>query len=434
MTEWRKVRLGDISQNNISTYSLSEKWDFVNYLDTGNVTQNVIDSIQFIELKKEKLPSRARRKVRLNDIIYSTVRPNQQHYGRITKEIENLLVSTGFAVITVDPVQADSKFVYYVITQKEYTEKLQTIAEQNVSTYPSIKPSDLEDLVLCLPPLEIQRKIAGILGALDDKIEVLREQNKTLEQMAQAVFQSWFVDFDIVRAKAAGLPAADVCKKYRITPDIYDLFPSAFSADNLPLGWEKKSLPEIAIYLNGLPLQKFPPKNENEFLPVIKIAELKARSTVGADKSSTEIDPKYIIDDGDVIFSWSGSLAVDIWCCGKGALNQHLFKVSSNDYPKWFYYLWTKKYLFQFQQIAAGKATTMGHIQRSHLEQAKAIVPSEKILERANRIISPLIEKVIENSKQIRTLEQTRDTLLPQLLNGKIDVENVSLSSINDEV
>ena len=181
-------------------------------------------------------------------------------------------------------------------------------------------------------------------------------------------------------------------------------------------------MPEIATYLNGLPLQKFPPKNEDEFLPVIKIAELKARSVVGADKASTDIDSKYIIDDGDVIFSWSGSLAVDIWCCGKGALNQHLFKVFSSDYPKWFYYLWTKSYLFQFQQIAAGKATTMGHIQRAHLEEAKANVPSEKILEVTDKIISPLIEKIIENSKQIRALSATRDALLPKLMNGEIEV------------
>lgn len=309
-----------------------------------------------------------------------------------------------------------SKFLYYSLIYNKAA--FQFLAEGAVQQCLFIAP--LKNFPISLPPLDVQKRIAGILGALDDRIDVLRRENVVLEQMAQAVFQSWFVDFDIVRAKAAGTPESEVCEKYHITPELYALFPSALTPDNLPLGWEKKSLPEIATYLNGLPLQKFPPKNEDEFLPVIKIAELKARSVVGADKASTDIDSKYIIDDGDVIFSWSGSLAVDIWCCGKGALNQHLFKVFSSDYPKWFYYLWTRKYLFQFQQIAAGKATTMGHIQRSHLEEAKANVPSEKILTAADKIISPLIEKIIDNRKQIRTLEQTRDALLPQLLSGKI--------------
>lgn len=422
MTKYLQAKVANIAEINSRSYSLSEEWEFIIYLDTGNIVKNIVGDVQYIDTTKDDVPLRARRKVSENDIIYSTVRPSQQHYGFIKEHVKNMLVSTGFSVISVNERKAYPKFIYYCITQNKYTEKLQTIAEQNVSTYPTIKPSDLGNLAIPLPPLDVQKRIAGILGALDDRIDVLRRENVVLEQMAQAVFQSWFVDFDIVRAKAAGTPESEVCEKYHISPELYALFPSALTPDNLPLGWEKKSLPEIATYLNGLPLQKFPPKNEDEFLPVIKIAELKARSVVGADKASTDIDSKYIIDDGDVIFSWSGSLAVDIWCCGKGALNQHLFKVFSSDYPKWFYYLWTKSYLFQFQQIAAGKATTMGHIQRAHLEEAKANVPSEKILEVTDKIISPLIEKIIENSKQIRALSATRDALLPKLMNGEIEV------------
>lgn len=322
--------------------------------------------------------------------------------------------------IQIKNTEIDKYFLYWLMRTKKYQRSIVNTASG--STVKHTSPDRICAYTFSLPPLDVQKRIAGILGALDDRIDVLRRENVVLEQMAQAVFQSWFVDFDIVRAKAAGTPESEVCEKYHITPELYALFPSALTPDNLPLGWEKKSLPEIATYLNGLPLQKFPPKNEDEFLPVIKIAELKARSVVGADKASTDIDSKYIIDDGDVIFSWSGSLAVDIWCCGKGALNQHLFKVFSSDYPKWFYYLWTKSYLFQFQQIAAGKATTMGHIQRAHLEEAKANVPSEKILEVTDKIISPLIEKIIENSKQIRALSATRDALLPKLMNGEIEV------------
>lgn len=351
-----------------------------------------------------------------NDILVSNIRPYfkkiwyAKFCGGCSNDVLVFRAKKGF----------DSKFLYYVLSDDAFFDYVMSSAKG--TKMPRGDKTAIMNYSVPDFDIEIQGKIAGILGALDDRIDVLRRENVVLEQMAQAVFQSWFVDFDIVRAKAAGAPESEVCEKYHITPELYALFPSALTPDGLPFGWEKKGLSEIATYLNGLPLQKFPPKNDDEFLPVIKIAELKAKSTVGADKASTDIDSKYIIDDGDVIFSWSGSLAVDIWCCGKGALNQHLFKVFSSDYPKWFYYLWTKSYLFQFQQIAAGKATTMGHIQRAHLEEAKANVPSEKILEVTDKIISPLIEKIIENSKQIRALSATRDALLPKLMNGEIAV------------
>ena len=439
MTEWRKVRLGDISQSNISTYSLSESWEFVNYLDTGNITNGTVDQIQFIDLKKENLPSRARRKVSFNDIIYSTVRPNQKHYGRITNNIENLLVSTGFTVITVDPIQADSKFIFYVITQKEYTEKLQTIAEQNVSTYPSIKPSDLEDLIFSLPPLDVQRKIAGILGALDDKIEVLREQNKTLEKMAQAVFQSWFVDFDIVRAKAAGLPTADVCKKYHITSDIYDLFPSAFSADNLPQGWTIGKIKNLCfdIQSGGTPQRNIkeywcPPtipwlsSGEVNFPIIIHTKE--KISEEGLRNSSAKKWKKYT-----TVVAMYGATAGEATLLGIDvSANQACCALIPYKYTIYYVYLLAKANKNIYALAANGAAQQ--NLNKTKVSELEVIIPDAIILTCFQNLISSFFEKIIENSKQIHTLEQTRDTLLSQLICGKLDVENVSLPSVNEEV
>ena len=109
----RKIRLGDACKTNANSYSPKEEWDFVNYLDTGNITNNRIDSIQFIDVRSEKLPSRARRKVKKDSIIYSTVRPNQRHFGIIKSQPEHFLVSTGFAVIDVDANVLDADFLYY---------------------------------------------------------------------------------------------------------------------------------------------------------------------------------------------------------------------------------------------------------------------------------------------------------------------------------
>ena len=186
--EWKPTRIGDICKMNQQTYSVTEKWPFVNYLDTGNITENRVSEIQHIVVGQDTLPSRARRKVAVDDILYSTVRPNQRHYGIVKEVLPNMLVSTGFTIITADKAVVDSDFLYYYLSQDDIVESLHAIGEQSVSAYPSIKPSDIEGLELLMPPLEEQREIGRTLRALDDKIANNTKINNHLEQMAQAIF------------------------------------------------------------------------------------------------------------------------------------------------------------------------------------------------------------------------------------------------------
>jgi len=180
MEAWRKIRLGSACETNVDSYSPKEEWTFVNYLDTGNITENRIDSIQYIDVKNEKLPSRARRKVKTDSIIYSTVRPNQCHFGIIKSQPENFLVSTGFAVIEVNAEVLDADFLYYLLTQATLVEALHAIAEQSTSAYPSIKASDIEDLEIEIPDIGTQKKIADVLGSLDRKMAQNTAINKNL--------------------------------------------------------------------------------------------------------------------------------------------------------------------------------------------------------------------------------------------------------------
>ena len=180
METWSKIRLGDVCKTNTDSYSPKEEWAFVNYLDTGNITDNRIDSIQYIDVKSAKLPSRARRKVKKDSIIYSTVRPNQRHFGIIKSQLEHFLVSTGFAVIDTDAKKLNADFLYYLLTQAAFVESLHAIAEQSTSAYPSIKPSDIENLEIEIPDLATQKMIADILGNLDRKITQNTEVNKNL--------------------------------------------------------------------------------------------------------------------------------------------------------------------------------------------------------------------------------------------------------------
>jgi type I restriction enzyme S subunit len=263
-----------------------------------------------------------------------------------------------------------------------------------------------------LPPISTQQALVAVLKCLDDRISLLRETNATLEAIAQALFQSWFVDFDPVRAKTRG-GVSNGSEQSETS-----IFPATVT-DGVPLTWSVAGLDEIATYLNGLALQKFPATGQAD-LPVIKIAQLRKGDTVGADLASGAIKPDFIVKDGDVLFSWSGSLEVGLWCGGRGALNQHLFKVTSTRFPKWFYYLWTRHHLPDFRRIAASKATTMGHIQRSHLTAAKVVVPTEAVLKYADEVLSPLLDRVVANTLQARELTALRDTLLPRLIFGRL--------------
>ena len=308
--------------------------------------------------------------------------------------------------------RADTRFLSYVLSQTDISGYL------TGSTMPKLTQGNLNRLPVIAPPLAEQKAIASTLGALDDKIELNRRMNATLEWMARALFQSWFVDFDPVRAKLDGRKPAG------LDDATAALFPDSFQdseAGHIPKGWEVRSLDKTAHYLNGLALQKYP-SGDGPTLPVIKIAQLRKGDSLGADRCNTDLPPNYIVQDGDVLFSWSGSLEVELWCGGPGALNQHLFKVTSSEFPTWFYYLWTLYHLDEFRLIAADKATTMGHIQRGHLTAAKVLTPPRPLLDAMTLTMSPLIDQLIANRTQSRTLATLRDTLLPKLLSGELSV------------
>jgi len=275
----------------------------------------------------------------------------------------------------------DLKFLYYFLKQIDLNQYA------GGSSHPLVTQTLLNSLEfnVCTNPTE-QKAIAEVLSSLDDKIDLLHRQNKTLEQMAETLFRQWFVE-------EAGED------------------------------WEEKPLSSVANFLNGLACQKFPPKNEVDKLPVLKIKQLRNGFSDDSDWCTTEVKPEYIIKNGDVIFSWSASLMVKIWDGEKCILNQHLFKVTSDDFPKWFYYLWSKHHLAEFVSISSSHATTMGHIKRGDLDDAMVLVPSPEEVEELSEIFSPLLDKIISNNKRLKNLASLRDSLLPKLMSGEVRVQ-----------
>lgn len=330
---------------------------------------------------------------------------------------QRYLISQSQMKVTVDDRKASSLFLYYVFCSEAQQDYIRQNAIQ--TGVPHTNLGLLRGTPLVLPPLPEQRAIAHILGTLDDKIELNRRTSETLEAMARALFKSWFVDFDPVRAKARGdQPAGmdDATAK---------LFPSELVESELgavPKGWRVAALDELADFRNGLALQKFRPEEGGARLPVVKIAQLRTGQPDSGEWARADIPSACILEDGDVVFSWSGSLTVVLWCGGRAALNQHLFRVTSDAYPKWFYLGWLLHHLPEFQQIASDKATTMGHIQRHHLSEAQCVVPPQALIEAAGRLMSPIVDKRVQLELESRALTAQRDTLLPKLLSGALSV------------
>lgn len=287
--------------------------------------------------------------------------------------------------------EIDSEYLYYYFCLEETKQFVRNIAVGAIM--PSINTKLLGEVVVTFPELEQQKRISGILSAIDSKIEVNQKINDNLYTQVKAIFSKNFLDLDF-----------------------------------LPDGWKTGNLLDIADYLNGLAMQKYRPKDGETGLPVLKIKELRQGiCDASSELCSPSIKSEYIIHDGDIIFSWSGSLLVDIWCGGNCGLNQHLFKVTSNNYDKWFYYLWTAHHLDRFIAVAADKATTMGHIKREELEKVEVIIPSKCDYKRIGALIKPLFDLIISNRIENRKLTALRNTLLPKIMAGEIDVSDIQL-------
>ena len=287
--------------------------------------------------------------------------------------------------------EVENEFIFYwLLSQKDYL-----MAKVGVTGIGAGKfdLDFLQKLMIPIPSERERKSIVGFANSISEKIRCNAKVNDNLYAQVKAIFSENFLDLDF-----------------------------------LPDGWKTGNLLDIADYLNGLAMQKYRPKDGETGLPVLKIKELRQGiCDASSELCSPSIKSEYIIHDGDIIFSWSASLLVDIWCGGTCGLNQHLFKVTSNNYDKWFYYLWTAHHLDRFIAVAADKATTMGHIKREELEKVEVIIPSKYDYKRIGASIKPLFDLIISNRIEDRKLTALRNTLLPKIMSGEIDVRDIQL-------
>lgn len=410
--DWKTVKIREIASFNNDSYSLKDNWNYVNYLDTGSITENKIEFIQYIDLNKEDLPSRAKRKVDNDDIVYSTVRPNQLHYGFIQGKPENFLVSTGFAVVKCLQEYACPKYIYYYLIQDQITEYLQSIAEQSVSAYPSIKSSDIGDLEIELPDLETQKKIAKVLSALDDKIELNNQINKNLEEQAQSIFKRCFID------------------------------------NEESLHWENVTFSNLVVStISGDWGKDSPSGNNKEEVYCIRGADIPE-----VQKGNIEKMPiRYILSKnllskqlsaGDIVVEISGGSPTQSTgrCASitQSLLNRYGGKMICTNfcraikvvpgYSAFVYYF--LRYLYDKGTFFAYENGTTGIKNldlTGFLETESIMIPPKAKIEEFDMLSQSVFSQIYANGKQNDGLSKLRDTLLPKLMSGEIDVDNVEI-------
>lgn len=409
MSEWKELSLSDCCDL-IAGYAFKSK-DFGDYpvkvLKIADINPPFVSSDSSVGVNIDNYDLRKIEKflVKKGDYLLAMTGATIGKLGRYISEDDAYLNQRVLKFQAKENI--DNDFLYYVLSGYLFNKYVINHIDSE-SAQPNISAGTIGKYTFIAPSLLEQNNISSILSSLDDKIAVNKKICENLEAQAQALFKHWFVDF---------------------SPFKYGKFVES-ELGLIPEGWRVSSLSSIAEYRNGLAMQKFRPEDGEEGLPVLKIKEL---GQGGFDANSelcspSKIGNKYTINDGDIIFSWSGTLMVKTWCGGKCGLNQHLFDVVPNDYPKWFVYLWTKHHLDNFIRIAKDKAVTMGHIKRAELDKAKVAVPSDEDLNKINALMAPIHQQIVNCEIESRRLAELRDTLLPKLMSGQIKINEVEKS------
>ncbi len=320
--------------------------------------------------------------------------------------------SQDVALITCKPGKIDPLFCYYLVSSSIVKQQLAAGSQQTKIRHTS--PDKIKECVVYIPEdLAVQHKIGDFLTAIDDKISLNRKANAELEALAKQIYDYWFVQFDFPDAN--GRPYKSSGGKMVFDKELKRMIPE---------GWKKATLLDIANYTNGLACQNHRPKEGEQHLPVINIKEIRDGFTPETEEVSVSIPESVKVYNGDILFSWSASLEVIQWAFGEGGLNQHIFKVTGKEgFPKGFYYFQILNYVEVFRKIAEARKTTMGHITQDHLKQSRIAIPSEKsILERFDDYLKPVMDNQVKLIEEISSLKDTRDFLLPLLLNGQVSI------------
>lgn len=421
MTEFKKYKLGDICDLNKNSLKVSDTFDTIEYLDTSSITENTIDSFQ--NFSREDAPSRAQRKVQNETIIFSTVRPNQNHFGLIQNPKTNLIVSSGFTTLDVkDKIEFDAKYLYYNLTQPSVVNFLQTLAQNSVSAYPSINPDDIGNLYLRFPEVSTQKKIASVLSNIDRKISVNREINRNLEELAKQIYDYWFVQFDFPGANG---------KPYKSSGGKMS-FNSILKRD-IPEEWEIKSINDFCTSYRGVSYDKSDLLDGPEGGVLVLRGNNIDGNTLVYDDNVAYVPPSFVepeqkIKKHDIIMTMSSGSKEHVGKCtmfqsdSEHTYGAFMTKFTPESECPFFAYrsMLSDFFKSKIKYICGG--TGINNLTNQTFDEILFPFPPKNVLESFENLLTPIYEKVGKNNDEILKLTTLRDELLPMLMNGQVSI------------
>lgn len=323
---------------------------------------------------------------------------------------ENICINQSVALLRPNK-NLLSKYLYYLLSSDIYQRIMLNDADGSVLKH--IYITKVKDMEVIIPDIPTQKRIVSILNLLDFKYRHNLFFNRRLYLFTKLIFDYWFLQFDFPNEDNSPYKSSGGEMVY-----------NEELKREIPKDWSVGSLNDIAQYINGLPCQKHRPISEDEKLPVIKITEMHDGFTDKTEFVRSDIDEKHIIEDGDILFSWSATLETMIWAGGKGGLNQHIFKVIPKDYGKYYVYQQLSSYIVNFVRMAESRKTTMGHITKDHLLQSKIPLPPKELTYKFNDLVSEFYDKFILNNQENIELNNLKDFLLPLLMSGQVSFKD----------
>lgn len=386
MNKWKYYKIGEIVKSISDTYKFSNKE--VIFLNTSDISNGKVINRAYSAPKT--LPGQAKKSIMKGDLLFSEIRPINKRYARIDFDAKNYVVSTKLIVLRctdkIDPV-----YFEYFLTSDYILNHLQTLAEDRSGTFPQITYSNIADIDILLPPLSEQKEIAGILSSLDDKIDLLHRQNKTLEAIAETLFRQWFVE----------------------------------EAEET---WEKSTIGEhITTVLGGTPSTTTPEYWGGD-IPWINSGEVnnfridkptRYITKLGLEKSNTKVLPK-----GTTVVAITGATLgqisfLEINTCA----NQSIVGIIPNEkFPKEFVFFWVKYILQEILLNETGGAQP--HINKNDVNEAQLMIPPLTIMNKKVAILKNYFNKITNNVSQICAVEKLRITLLTKLMSGEMSVKH----------
>lgn len=323
-----------------------------------------------------------------------------------------------------EPEKRNLLFTYYLLKNSA----LKNLVSD--SAVPGLNRDAAHALELLIPPLDEQKRIAEILGSLDDKIELLQKQNKTLEDMAKALFKSWFVDFDVARAKQKGLPKADIVREYHLTEELYDLFPSSFADSPLgpiPSGWEVKTIQDLGEVVCG----KTPSTSHKEYyggsMPFITIPDM--HNSIFVNKTERyltsqgeQAQPTKTLPPFSVCVSCIATPGLVTMTTANSQTNQQINSVIPHNLEAKFYNYYVLRSVADQIRAQGSGGSVFVNLNKTAFSKIKVLWADQSLQKLFTKESESYFNKILNNLKQIQTLTELRDTLLPRLISGKIRV------------